>query len=172
MEPTTSHAGPDLAETLNEACYCRTLDEAVLHERLERDAGLGDAARQVLDARPHLFSATTVFVSQAVARTIADTAAAVERVSALPGYRARALGQAPAIARHDFGPSGAFMGFDFHVGGDGPRLIEINTNAGGALLNLALMRAAGLLRRCSRGPGPGAPRPRRARAGVPAGVHR
>ena len=72
MEPTAQHAAPDLAETLNEACHCRTLDEAALRERLERDAGLGDAARQVLDARPHLFSATTVFVSQAVARTIAD----------------------------------------------------------------------------------------------------
>jgi len=28
-----------------------------------------------------------------------------------------------------------FMGYDFHVGPEGPRLIEINTNAGGALLN-------------------------------------
>jgi hypothetical protein len=155
MDKTAQHAAPGLAETLNEACYCRTLDEAALRERLEFDAGLGDAARQLLDARPHLFSATTVFVSQAVSRTIADTIAAVERVSALPGYRARALAQAPAIARQDFGPSGVFMGFDFHVGGEQPRLIEINTNAGGALLNLALMRAQ---RGCCAGqpaPGPG-----------------
>jgi hypothetical protein len=28
-----------------------------------------------------------------------------------------------------------FMGYDFHVGPEGPRLFEINTNAGGALLN-------------------------------------
>jgi hypothetical protein len=33
------------------------------------------------------------------------------------------------------------MGFDFHIGADGPRLIEINTNAGGTLLNAALARA-------------------------------
>jgi hypothetical protein len=33
------------------------------------------------------------------------------------------------------------MGYDFHMGADGPRLIEINTNAGGALLNAALARA-------------------------------
>jgi hypothetical protein len=33
------------------------------------------------------------------------------------------------------------MGYDFHVGADGPRLIEINTNAGGALLNRVLARA-------------------------------
>jgi hypothetical protein len=33
------------------------------------------------------------------------------------------------------------MGYDFHLGADGPRLIEINTNAGGALLNTILARA-------------------------------
>ena len=162
MEPPTAHAAPDLAEALNEACYCRTLDDAALRERLERDAGLEDAARQVLDARPHLFSSTMVFVSQAVAGTIAGSVAAIERISALPGYQDRALEDAPSIARRDFGPSGAFMGFDFHLGEHGPRLIEINTNAGGALLNLALIRAQ---RSCCEvvggmlAPGPGLPGP-------------
>jgi hypothetical protein len=33
------------------------------------------------------------------------------------------------------------MGYDFHLGPQGPRLIEINTNAGGALLTAALARA-------------------------------
>jgi hypothetical protein len=37
------------------------------------------------------------------------------------------------------------MGYDFHIGGENaaayPQLIEINTNAGGALLNVALVRA-------------------------------
>jgi hypothetical protein len=33
------------------------------------------------------------------------------------------------------------MGYDFHLGGDGPRLIEVNTNAGGAFLNALLARA-------------------------------
>ncbi len=33
------------------------------------------------------------------------------------------------------------MGYDFHLGEDGPSLIEINTNAGGAFLNAALGRA-------------------------------
>lgn len=33
------------------------------------------------------------------------------------------------------------MGYDFHLGKDGPRLIEINTNAGGAFLNGVLARA-------------------------------
>ena len=33
------------------------------------------------------------------------------------------------------------MGLDFHLGTDGPRLIEINTNPGGALLNVVLLQA-------------------------------
>ena len=33
------------------------------------------------------------------------------------------------------------MGYDFHLGENGPQLIEINTNAGGAFLNTVLARA-------------------------------
>ena len=33
------------------------------------------------------------------------------------------------------------MGYDFHLGEDGPKLIEINTNAGGALINAVLAKA-------------------------------
>jgi len=66
---------------------------------------------------------------------------ALERVIALPAYQSMALDRAPVIARHHFGPRGVFQGFDFHLDADGPKLIEINTNAGGALLNAALARA-------------------------------
>jgi hypothetical protein len=37
--------------------------------------------------------------------------------------------------------SGAFFGYDFHLGKDGPALIEVNTNAGGPLLNVFAARA-------------------------------
>src|SRR6185436_10075438 len=40
-----------------------------------------------------------------------------------------------------FGPRGVFLGYDFHLGRSGPALIEINTNAGGALLNTVLAAA-------------------------------
>jgi len=42
---------------------------------------------------------------------------------------------APEISQHEFGPRGALMGYDFHLGSGPPCLIEINTNAGGAFLN-------------------------------------
>ena len=51
------------------------------------------------------------------------------------------LAWAPGIARHDPGAQGVFVGYDFHLAPEGPRLIEINTNSGGALLNAVLARA-------------------------------
>jgi hypothetical protein len=51
------------------------------------------------------------------------------------------LAAAPAIARHSPAAHGVFMGFDFHLSTEGPQLIEINTNAGGALLSLLVGRA-------------------------------
>jgi len=128
-------------EGLNKACFCRTLNTDRLREHLESDASLAGLAQSIAQTRPHLFSSTVVFVSPAMALTIAAAVAAIERVIALPAYQAAALARAPVIAQHAFGPAGAFMGYDFHLGPQGPRLIEINTNAGGALLNAALARA-------------------------------
>jgi hypothetical protein len=52
-----------------------------------------------------------------------------------PTYQAALAQSADEVARHAAGNFGVFMGYDFHVTRDGPRLIEVNTNAGGALLN-------------------------------------
>ena len=67
---------------------------------------------------------------------------AVESVVALPAYRERALAAALAIAcAGTSGPLGAFFGYDFHLHRGRLGLIEINTNAGGAMLNALLARA-------------------------------
>jgi len=66
---------------------------------------------------------------------------AIEAVAANPSYQKAALAWAPAIAAHNFGPRGVFMGYDFHLSPAGPKLIEINTNAGGAFLNVLLAQA-------------------------------
>lgn len=131
----------DTAEALNLGCYCRTLSAEKLQRQLETDASLSGMAQDIARTRPHLFSSTVVFLAQPVVDQIRLAVQALERVMAQPAYQAQALARAPAIARHDFGPLGMFMGYDFHLGAQGPRLIEVNTNAGGALLNAALARA-------------------------------
>ncbi|HEU4431508.1 MAG TPA: hypothetical protein VFT98_22295 [Myxococcota bacterium] len=52
-----------------------------------------------------------------------------------PAHQASLAASACEVTRHEPGNFGVFMGYDFHVTPAGPRLIEINTNAGGALLN-------------------------------------
>ena len=89
---------------------------------------------ELLAERPHLFSPTTVTVAAEDIDRMAGVIAAVERVVALASYRQRVLSWAPEISRHDPGSAGVFFGYDFHLTADGPRLIEINTNAGGGLL--------------------------------------
>ena len=133
--------GGNNATALNRNCFCRTLDPVRLREQLENDSGPAGLMQRIAQTRPHLFSSTVVFLSRAMVDAIDQTIAAIERVIALPAYRAQALARAPAIAGHDFGPLGVCMGFDFHIEADGPRLIEINTNAGGILLNHALAHA-------------------------------
>ncbi|MBX9746269.1 MAG: hypothetical protein K2X34_05175, partial [Hyphomonadaceae bacterium] len=95
----------------------------------------------LLGERPHLFSNVAVFVSRPEIETMNEVVAAIESLTRRPAYIAAALAWAAPIARHDHGPRGVLMGYDFHLGPDGPALIEVNTNAGGAFLNAALARA-------------------------------
>lgn len=132
---------PTLADTLNAACLCRTLSPERLREQLETDPSLHGMASRLASTHPHLFSQSAVYLDATVHATLASAIGAIERVIALPAYQTHTLGRAPAIAAHDHGPAGVMMGYDFHIGATGPRLIEINTNAGGAFLNAALARA-------------------------------
>lgn len=62
-----------------------------------------------------------------------EVIAAIHKVAATPLYQEAALGAAPPIARDAVQRvKGLFTGFDFHLTAEGPKLIEINTNAGGA----------------------------------------
>jgi hypothetical protein len=145
--PPASAAAADLpadcaaaAEWLNRGCACISVDHPSLKRALEEGQGSVSHA-ELLATRPHLFSDSVVFVSEAHLLRMAQTIAALERVLRLPAYRERVLAYAPAIARHSPAAAGVFLGYDFHLGPDGPQLIEINSNAGGALLNARLLRA-------------------------------
>jgi hypothetical protein len=62
-----------------------------------------------------------------------EVIAAIHKVAATPLYQEATLGTAPPIARDTVQRvKGLFTGFDFHLTAEGPKLIEINTNAGGA----------------------------------------
>jgi hypothetical protein len=139
--PVLSKPIPTLSQRLNRECFCITLDRKDLSRRLATEAGDADFWTTHVAGRPNLFSNAPVFLSGDDHAAMRDIVLAIEAAERLPAYQQAALAWAPEIARHDFGPRGAFMGYDFHLGTDGPRLIEINTNAGGAFLNALLAKA-------------------------------
>ena len=125
----------------NRDCFCFTLDPDTLRRALAVETGREAFQEELLSGRPHLFSNVSTFVTTDALKQMQAIVTAVERVAADRSYVKAVLAQAPAIARLEHGPRGAFMGYDFHLSPDGPRLIEINTNAGGAFLNAVLARA-------------------------------
>lgn len=98
---------------------------------------------QLRERQPQFFSAGAITIPVATRNAMAELIAAIESVIALPSYQAHALAWAPEIARLPGKACGVFMGYDFHLGEHGPKLIEINTNAGGGLLNAYLLAAHG-----------------------------
>ena len=139
--PTASDGRQSVSDRLNQTCLCVTLDRVVLGEALEREARDPAFVETFIRPRPHLFSNVPVFLSADAVAEMQECVLAIEATSRLPSYQAAVLSWAPQIAQQDHGPVGALMGYDFHLGGDGPRLIEVNTNAGGAFLNALLARA-------------------------------
>jgi hypothetical protein len=58
----------------------------------------------------------------------------LDRLSRNPAYREQVYAEAPDVARFDPGHDAVMMCYDFHLDGEMPRLIEVNTNAGGGML--------------------------------------
>lgn len=137
----TNRDSTSSASALNRECLCTTINPAALERELAAALGDSNLYRSIRATRPHLFSATAVFVTPQQVGKMRAVVEAVEAVVATAAYRNAVLSQAPATALHDPHTPGVFLGYDFHLDEHGPRLIEINTNAGGALLNVYLARA-------------------------------
>ena len=126
----------DPIQHLNQQCDCHTLDEAALQHALSVHS-LGD----LRSSHPHLFSAVPVFVDKLDISRMQATISAIERVVGLPAFVQQTLAGGSDIAQVNPGNSGVFFGYDFHLTPQGPQLIEVNTNAGGAMINALLAQA-------------------------------
>ncbi len=129
--------GRSSAEKLNLGCFCKTLNRGKLDSILKAD----DLAQGVLQTQPQLFSNTTVYISPTQLSQIREVVEAIERIIQSEQFQGAAVTVADDTAVSTAKNSGVFMGYDFHLSDDGPKLIEINTNAGGAFLNAALIDA-------------------------------
>lgn len=123
------------AEDLNLSCFCVTLNQEQLRAQLSADHIGQDLAL----SHPHLFSHTSVFISRHNALKIQRAVEAITRVLNGPEFSRQVLQLPFDNLSAKSQPLGVFMGYDFHLGAEGPKLIEINTNAGGAFLNALLV---------------------------------
>ena len=142
--------GVALAERLNGDCYSAQIDRAALDDALRSE---GENFFRAMSERPHLFSGVVFFISADQMKQMRAVIAAVESVVKLPAWRDAkgVLPYAPTDARiagaygntpdHIPQAKGVFFGYDFHLNATGAHLIEINTNAGGALLNALLLQS-------------------------------
>ncbi len=133
--------GNAISDRLNQKCLCTTLDRKLLVDAVDRAVGDPAFNAEQLESRPNLLSNVLVFMASDDLAQMRGIVEAIEATAKLPAYRNSVLAWAPPSAQKDYGPLGAFMGYDFHLDDSGPRLIEVNTNAGGAFINTLLAKA-------------------------------
>ena len=108
------------------------IDLNKLHHRLQLVGKNYHLPDDWLQQRPLLFANAGVSITSAEAKAMQNLITAIESVIALPAYQQYVLSLAPTTALKDPRSRGVFFGYDFHLTPEGPKLIEINTNAGGA----------------------------------------
>ena len=139
-QSSSAHQCEQRAKQLNSQCRCVSLNREAMHAELWQQQDDTNLYRMIVEERPYLFAESAVFVTDACIQRQRDIIIAVESVIALPAYQERVLAYAPHSAKFIPKASGVFFGYDFHLSAEGPQLIEINTNAGGALLNAIVAR--------------------------------
>ncbi|MEM1229818.1 MAG: hypothetical protein AAGI15_04720 [Pseudomonadota bacterium] len=138
---------PDTADllSLNAQCDCIHLDPRDLRQAVASAVPDSQSARLLtaaLEARPNLLAHTAVFLGAAQWRLLREAVATLEhwlwqdeQLATIPGSQTATFGPRPAVG------TGLMRAYDFHLTESGPRLIEINTNAGGGFVALALQEA-------------------------------
>ena len=92
-----------------------------------------------LDERLHLFTETTLEVPIVQKNKMLAMIQTIEAIVTLPAFGLHVLSSALKNPRNP----GVFFCYDFHLTPEGPKLIEINSNAGGAFLVALLEEAHG-----------------------------
>ncbi|EGW19730.1 hypothetical protein [Methylobacter tundripaludum] len=137
----TEHESTQLIDQRNAECRYLSLDRDAMRKALRQQLDDDLLYRMLIEERPHQFAEALVVVAESNIRSQRDIITAIESVIAMPAYQQRVLAYAPGAAQFIPKAHGVFFGYDFHLSPKGPQLIEINSNAGGALLNAILIRA-------------------------------
>ncbi|EQA44159.1 circularly permuted ATPgrasp domain protein [Leptospira broomii serovar Hurstbridge str. 5399] len=89
----------------------------------------------------NFYSETPSFISSSEVAEMKEVLHSIRRTIQLPNVKKELLKNHPRLLKGKESEGGVFLSLDFHKTPSGPKLIEINTNAGGAFLQLMLMSA-------------------------------
>ncbi|WP_306252983.1 hypothetical protein [Parvularcula sp. IMCC14364] len=110
-------------------------------EAFRREAKLYAQATIPENIYDTIASAEPVFLPEDTIEQIRQSVAALNAVFKSNHYREEVFAAHPDLAQCQPDTRSVLTGFDFHLTPEGPKLIEVNTNAGGALLVSSMMRA-------------------------------
>lgn len=129
--------------SLNQSCVCLPIDRANVDRNIASENPIPGIA-ELLNARSHLFAGTSVFVSNDDLSAMYQQIEALDAATKSTAFQGARL-SSDKVDLYQAQPCtlGVMMGYDFHITPDGPKLIEINTNAGGAFLVAALQSSLG-----------------------------
>lgn len=125
---------------LNRECYCFPI------ERNSIDYSIRQSVPDVValgGSRENLFAGTGILIDSTDVDAMLGVIDAIEALANSILYRAGKEQTTPELMRwQDVTGDGMVMGYDFHIDANGPELIEVNTNAGGAFIANELLAAA------------------------------
>jgi len=132
LRESTVMLSKNTIQNLNRDCYCFPIDRDSI------DRGIHQSVPEVIafdGARENLFAGTGILLDQSDTEAMLGVVDAVEALADSSSFREHKIAQNPALSDwQDLTSDGMIMGYDFHIGADGPQLIEVNTNAGGAFI--------------------------------------
>ena len=117
---------------LNRDCYCFPIDREAITQSIRQSVPEVIA----LDGmRANLFAGTGILVDSTDVEAMLGVIDAIETLTNSEQYRADKMNLNPGLAPwQSVTGTGMIMGYDFHIDANGPELIEVNTNAGGAFI--------------------------------------
>lgn len=119
-----------------------SLNFSELQQRLALLGQLYDLPPDWLQNKPTLFSNALITIPKEVDHAIKSIIYAIEEVVNLPAYQRAAAHNSNQEQLYNPGTPGVFLSYDFHLSETGPKLIEINSNAGGSTFATLLKLAA------------------------------
>lgn len=146
MSTSSAQVTPDFPALLelNRECYCFAVQPGEVAANIVANSDEPDMAA-LLAVRPNYFATTGVFIATDTIDEMLAQVAAIEKVVNSEPYQTEInTRQSAEFSGPRQATAGVFMGYDFHLTTDGPKLIEINSNAGGAYIVAALERALGV----------------------------